>query len=125
MDWSSDTPPAAKDIAAHYRQSIANGELAAGQQLPTARALAKRLRVALMTVQSAYTMLREDGLVESRQGSGTYVRSAEIGSDAQETAHGLRELHAELQRASEQIADLSERVTALEAEAEQRPAANS
>lgn len=121
MDWSAETPPTAKDIAAYYRQLIADGELPPLSQLPAARSLAKRLGVATMTVQGAYTQLRAEGLVDSRQGSGTYVRDAETGATgAQETAMGLRELQTQLQHVTSQLAELSERVAHLEGESAPR-----
>ena len=124
MDWSAETPPTAKDIAAYYRQLIADGELPPSSQLPAARSLAKKLGVATMTVQGAYTQLRADGLVESRQGSGTYVRDAESAgaSSAQETAMGLRELQTQLHHVTSQLAELSERVAHLEDESAPRDA---
>lgn len=123
MDWSAETPPTAKDIAAYYRQLIADGELPPLSQLPAARSLAKRLGVATMTVQGAYTQLRAEGLVESRQGSGTYVRDTEAGApSAQETAMGLRELQTQLQHVTSQLAELSERVAHLEGESDPRDA---
>lgn len=115
MDWSADTPPTAKDIAGYYRREIADGNVPPLRQLPAARSLAKQLGVATMTVQSAYNQLREEGLVDSRQGSGTYVRAAEAGAPtAQETAMGLRELQAQLHLVTSQLAELTERVAELE-----------
>lgn len=115
MDWSADTPPTAKDIAGYYRREIAEGDLPPLRQLPAARVLAKKLGVATMTVQSAYTQLREEGLVDSRQGSGTYVRDAAAGSPtAQQTVLGLRELQTRLESVTSQLTELSERVAKLE-----------
>lgn len=115
MDWSADTPPTAKDIASYYRREIAEGDLSPLRQLPAARVLAKKLGVATMTVQSAYTQLREEGLVDSRQGSGTYVRDAAAGAPtAQQTAVGLRELQTRLESVTSQLTELSERVAKLE-----------
>lgn len=79
MDPSSHAPkPTAKDIAARYRKEIANGEREAGSRLPAARQLAKELGVQLVTVQSAYNQLRDEGLVLSQQGRGTFVRDPSV-----------------------------------------------
>ncbi|MFG2831156.1 GntR family transcriptional regulator [Streptomyces sp. NPDC048434] len=79
MDPSSDAPkPTAKDIAAKYRKEIADGVREAGSRLPAARQLAKELGVQLMTVQSAYSQLRDEGLVLSQQGRGTFVRDPSL-----------------------------------------------
>lgn len=122
MDWTADVSPTAKDIAAYYRREIADGHLPPLSQLPASRDLAKRLGVATMTVQTAYSHLREEGLVFTRQGSGTFVRDAgENGTGPRETALGLRELQARLQDVTSQLADLSERVAHLEAGATRPP----
>lgn len=117
MEWSASTPPTAKDIAGYYRREIAEGKIPALRRLPAARGLAKDLGVATMTVQSAYAQLGEEGLVVSRQGSGTYVREAEAGEPTpQQTAMGLRELQTQLERVTSQLTELSERVAHLEGE---------
>ena len=46
-----------------------------GMRLPAERRLADALRVSRSTVVRAYALLRERGLVDSRQRSGTVVRS--------------------------------------------------
>jgi GntR family transcriptional regulator len=117
MDWSAESPPTARDIAAYYRQEIASGRMPPLRQLPAARALAKRLGVALATVQSAYAQLHDDGLVDARQGSGTFVRDTASGTpSAQETAMGLRDLQNQVQQLTSRLTDLSERVATLEAD---------
>ncbi|MFI1397812.1 GntR family transcriptional regulator [Streptomyces sp. NPDC020681] len=117
MDWKPETPPTAKDIAAHYRASIADGTYGPGVRLPGAQGLAKKLGVALMTVQSAYRQLAEDGLVEGRPGSGTYVVDAKKGEpSAQATAASLRDLQEHVRHVSSRLDDLSQRLAQLEAE---------
>ncbi|WP_327156668.1 winged helix-turn-helix domain-containing protein [Streptomyces tubercidicus] len=84
MTPSSGAPkPTAKDIAARYRKEIASGEREPGSRMPAARQLAKELSVQLMTVQSAYNQLRDEGLVLSQQGRGTFVRdpAAPLGTE--------------------------------------------
>ncbi|MGY0024575.1 GntR family transcriptional regulator [Streptomyces sp. YJ-C3] len=79
MDSSSTAPkPTAKDIAARFRREIGDGEREAGARLPAARQLAKELGVQLMTVQSAYGQLRDEGLVLTQQGRGTFVRDPSV-----------------------------------------------
>ncbi|MFD7228860.1 GntR family transcriptional regulator [Streptomyces sp. NPDC059881] len=117
MDWKPETPPTAKDIAAHYRAEIADGTYGAGARLPGAQGLAKQLGVALMTVQSAYRQLAEDGLVEGRPGSGTYVIDAkESEPSAQHTAASLRDLQEQVRHVTSRLDDLSERLAQLETE---------
>jgi GntR family transcriptional regulator len=60
-------------IAADIRVAVAAGDLAAGDPLPSVRALASQLRVNPATVVQAYRDLESEGVVEMRQGSGTFV----------------------------------------------------
>jgi DNA-binding transcriptional MocR family regulator len=55
------------------QSAIEAGELAAGTRLPPERPFAQALGVSRTTVVLAYGKLRERGLLESRQGSGTWI----------------------------------------------------
>ncbi len=61
-------------IADRIRIAVATTELASGAALPSVRQLASQLRVNPATVVQAYRELEEAGVVESRQGAGTFVR---------------------------------------------------
>lgn len=52
---------------------IADGDLGAGEPLPSVRAVAGRLGVSINTVRAAYRALESEGLVRTRQGAGTVV----------------------------------------------------
>lgn len=56
------------------RQAIRMGRLEPGDQLPTAREVSERTGINPNTVLKAYRELELAGLVEARQGSGTFVR---------------------------------------------------
>jgi GntR family transcriptional regulator len=62
-------------ITADLRQKIRARELAPGQQLPAQTALADRYKVSLPTIQQALSILEAEGLIDSVQGVGTYVRA--------------------------------------------------
>jgi DNA-binding GntR family transcriptional regulator len=62
-------------VANALRDSINNGTLHPAEKLPSGSDLAERYGVARMTVQNAIRLLRDEELVVSRQGSGTFVRS--------------------------------------------------
>ncbi|MFI0908692.1 GntR family transcriptional regulator [Streptomyces sioyaensis] len=115
MDSKPSKTPNAREIAAQIRDDIAAGKYGPGARLPGAKGYAKKLGVALMTVQRAYGQLAEEGLVEGRPGSGTYVVDPVQGEPtAQQTAASFRDIHAELVRVTAQLADLTKRVAKLE-----------
>ena len=60
-------------VAAQIRRSIADGEAGPGERLPPARDIAAVLGVNTNTVLRALRMLREEGLIEIRQGRGIRV----------------------------------------------------
>jgi len=62
-----------QEIAEAIRQRIASGELEAGERLPAVRALAQDWSCTPGTVNRAYKILAEDGLVISYRGKGTLV----------------------------------------------------
>jgi DNA-binding transcriptional MocR family regulator len=66
--------PLYRRLAEAIRAAIRRGELPSGTRLPTERALAVELSVSRSTVVAAYDLLRDEGWLESRQGSGTWVR---------------------------------------------------
>ncbi|RUL75417.1 PLP-dependent aminotransferase family protein [Dyella choica] len=73
------TPPpkgsrrSAQSVYAQLRAAILDGRLVPGSQLPVERQSAAFFGVSRNTVARAYAKLAIEGLVQSRQGSGTYV----------------------------------------------------
>lgn len=65
----------AEQIAVQVRAAVVSEELVPGQRLPPARELATSLRVNMHTVLRAYQQLRDEGLIEMRQGRGAFVRN--------------------------------------------------
>lgn len=49
------------------------GDLTAGEQLPSIRALANSLRVSAITTKRAYADLEAQGFIETVQGKGSFV----------------------------------------------------
>ena len=84
--WSAGRGPLPVLLAARLRRLIDEGELAPGEPLPPDRALAAALAVGRSTVVSAYDLLREDGRIVRRQGSGTRVAGAEPAGPRQTTS---------------------------------------
>jgi len=61
-------------LAGALRVAIERGEVVPGFRLPPERQLAHTLGISRTTVVTAYDALRDEDLLESRQGSGTWVR---------------------------------------------------
>lgn len=68
----------AADLVVTLRSEIASLHFLEHDRLPSERALARRFRVARGTVRTALAQLQRMGLVETRRGSGTYVRYSEM-----------------------------------------------
>ncbi|HCL65893.1 MAG TPA: FadR family transcriptional regulator [Rhizobium sp.] len=60
-------------IAAHITREIAEGRIGPGDKLPTEHILAKAFGVSRSVVREAIAQLRNEGLVETRQGVGAFV----------------------------------------------------
>jgi GntR family transcriptional repressor for pyruvate dehydrogenase complex len=67
-------------IAQEIGEQIRDGRLVRGQKLPTEREMGERFGVGRGMIREAMRMLDAMGLVESRQGSGIYVRNNPIPS---------------------------------------------
>ena len=88
-------------IADRIRIAVATGDMVPGGALPSVRQLASQLRVNPATVVQAYRELEEVGVVESRQGAGTFVRElAEPKRDAERQRLARRLVRQLLQEAS-------------------------
>jgi len=72
--WPSGKGALNRKLAQAIQRAIAAGVVAPGVRLPAERAFAKALAVSRATVVNAYAALVDAGWVESRRGSGTYVR---------------------------------------------------
>jgi len=65
--------PVYRQLIDQVRTGIASGSLAAGDQLPTVRQLAVDLAINPNTVMRAYRELELGGLLETHQGTGTFI----------------------------------------------------
>ncbi len=68
-----DGVPIYRQIVNQVKYLIASGQLAPGEELPPIRTLAKQLQITPNTVVKAYDELEHDGVIQKRQGAGTYV----------------------------------------------------
>jgi GntR family transcriptional regulator len=70
--------PFYRQIIDQIKFGIASGNLKIGEQLPTVRALAVDLKVNLNTVAKAYKELEIQNILETHQGTGTFISKIEI-----------------------------------------------
>ncbi len=71
---SADPRSSSRRIADDLREAIDSGQIPPGGRLPSTRELVDRYKVAAETVRQVIQHLKAVGVVETIQGSGTYVR---------------------------------------------------
>jgi DNA-binding transcriptional regulator YhcF (GntR family) len=84
--------PFYRQIIDQIKFGIASGNLKAGEQLPTVRALAVELKVNLNTVTKAYKELEIQNILETQQGSGTFINKTDIYLPARERNKKLQSI---------------------------------
>lgn len=75
LDPSAPEPPY-EQLRTQIASRVASGDLPAGTRLPTVRALAAELHLAVNTVAKAYRELEIDGVVVTEGRRGSFVRSS-------------------------------------------------
>ncbi len=73
---NSNGKPIYEQITGQIKNMIINGELSAGQPLPSMRLLAKELRISVITTKRAYEDLERDGFITTLVGKGSFVSEA-------------------------------------------------
>ncbi len=84
--------PVYRQIMDQVRGGIALGALRPGDQLPTVRQLAVDLAINPNTVVRAYRELELGGLLDSNQGTGTFIREQQVEGGKQERARQLAQI---------------------------------
>lgn len=79
--------PIYQQIGEYLHREIVSGRWLEGDRLPVEAELAAKLGVAVGTLRKALAKLEADGLLERRQGSGTYVKRAPEGKAIYEFFH--------------------------------------
>lgn len=86
--------PIYDQITAQIKAMILSGELAPGDALPSMRALAKDLRISVITTKRAYEELEREGFVETVPGKGSFVAQTNTELIREEN---LRQIESHLQ----------------------------
>ena len=87
--------PVYRQIIDQVRGGVASGSLAVGDQLPTVRQLAVDLSINPNTVVRAYRELELGGLLETHQGTGTFISAQKFRDGEQERARQLNQIAAD------------------------------
>ncbi|MCI8715841.1 MAG: GntR family transcriptional regulator [Oscillospiraceae bacterium] len=90
--------PIYEQICRQIKGAIASGRLKPGEPLPSIRALARDLRISVITTKRAYEELERDGFICTVAGKGSFVAQQDL-ELAKES--NLREIEAHLQAAVE------------------------
>lgn len=103
--------PLYHQIKVQLRALIVSGQLKEGTLLPSIRELAQMVKCSVITVKRVYSDLEAEGLLRTRQGTGTYV--AQVGEQERDR-HRL----AAVIEAMEQAVVAGKRVQCTEEELE-------
>lgn len=101
-----DPRPPYQQIAAVLRGEIESGALPKGAQVPSYSALSEEYGVSIGTARSAVAALQSEGLIVTRHGKGSFVRT-KADDPPSPSADDLDSLR-------QGLADLADRVAAIE-----------
>ena len=84
--------PYYRQIIDQIKFGIVTGRLKIGEQLPTVRGLAVELKINLNTVSKAYKELEIQNVLETQQGTGTFINEVNIDLPEKERVKKLRDI---------------------------------
>lgn len=84
--------PVYRQLVDQVRAGMASGSLAAGDRLPTVRQLAVDLAINPNTVMRAYRELELTGLLETHQGTGSFISDKKIEKKSAERDRQLNQI---------------------------------
>lgn len=84
--------PLYRQLIDQVQAAIAMESLVAGDQLPTVRQVAVDLEINPNTVMRAYREMEIRGILDTQQGTGTFVAQKTVERDAVEHSRGLEQL---------------------------------
>lgn len=84
--------PFYRQIIDQIKFGIASGNLKTGEQLPTVRSLAVDLKVNLNTIAKAYKELEIQNILETQQGTGTFINEIKVQISEKEKKDKLNEI---------------------------------
>ena len=90
--------PIYEQIYAQIKNAIISGELSEGDALPSIRALAKDLRISVITTKRAYEELERDGFIYTVAAKGCFVALKNVGMIREEKLKEIEEHMREILR---------------------------
>jgi len=87
--------PVYRQLIDQVQAGIASGTLASGAQIPTVRQVAVDLEINPNTVLRAYRELEIRGVLDTQQGTGTFVSERKVPQDDAERGRQLEQLVSE------------------------------
>jgi GntR family transcriptional regulator len=87
--------PVYRQLIDQVRAGVASGSLTAGDQLPTVRQLAVDLEINPNTVMRAYRELELGGMLETHQGTGTFISEKKVEKKSAERERQLGQMAGE------------------------------
>lgn len=87
--------PVYRQIIDQVQAGIASGNLVSGEQIPTVRQAAVDLAINPNTVLRAYRELEIRGVLDSHQGTGTFISERQVPQDDAERDRKLEQLVSE------------------------------
>jgi GntR family transcriptional regulator len=87
--------PVYRQLIDQVQAGIASGTLASGAQIPTVRQVAVDLEINPNTVLRAYRELEIRGVLDTQQGTGTFVSDRKVAPDDAEHGRQLEQLVGE------------------------------
>lgn len=87
--------PVYRQLIDQVRSGVASGSLNAGDQLPTVRQLAVDLAINPNTVMRAYRELELGGMLETHQGTGTFISDKKLEKKSAERERQLAQMAGE------------------------------
>jgi len=90
-------------IEVQLRALIISGTLQAGTMLPSIRELASQLKCSVITIKRVYSDLEAEGLLRTKQGTGTYVSQVEKESREEQKYSVVNEAIEQLIEAAQRV----------------------
>ena len=92
--------PIYEQICSQIKDCIISGEMKSGDFLPSIRALAKDLRISVITTKRAYEELEKEGFIHTLQGKGSVVSERSNALIREENLKKIEEYIREIKKLS-------------------------